>query len=374
MDSRDELREFAQRTNIPYASTLMGLGVLPTHDEANMSLGMLGMHGTVYANYAIDSADLLIALGVRFDDRVTGKLESFATHARIIHIDIDNAEIHKNKHAFVPICADVKQSLRGINRILEAEPISKDHFASWRKDVDTKKTEFPMQYPQRPDVIVPQYAIQVLGEETKGEAIISTGVGQHQMWGAQWHPYTEPRRWISSGGLGSMGFGLPAALGCAAAFDGKNGRELRNVVDIDGDGSFLMNCQELATVFLEKLNVKVFLLNNQHLGMVMQWEDRFYKANRAHTYLGKSESEWHKSGDEADIYPDFPAMAKSFGVPSRRIIKKEDVRSAIRQMLDTPGPFLLEIMVPHIEHVLPMIPGGGSFKDIITEGDGGRKY
>lgn len=171
-----------------------------------------------------------------------------------------------------------------------------------------------------------------------------------------------------------MGFGLPAALGCAAAFDGKNGRELRNVVDIDGDGSFLMNCQELATVFLEKLNVKVFLLNNQHLGMVMQWEDRFYKANRAHTYLGKNESEWHKSGDEADIYPDFPAMAKSFGVPSRRIIKKEDVRSAIREMLDTPGPYLLEIMVPHIEHVLPMIPGGGSFKDIITEGDGARKY
>ena len=374
LDSRDELREFAQRTNIPYASTLMGLGVLPTHDEANMSLGMLGMHGTVYANYAIDSADLLIALGVRFDDRVTGKLESFATHARIVHIDIDVAEIHKNKFANVPVCADVKLSLQGINRLLEAEPIPKDHFASWRQDVDSKKKEYPMQFPQRPDVIVPQYAIQVLGEETKGEAIISTGVGQHQMWGAQWHPYTEPRRWVSSGGLGSMGFGLPAALGCAAAFDGKNGRELRNVVDIDGDGSFLMNCQELATVFLEKLNVKVFLLNNQHLGMVMQWEDRFYKANRAHTYLGKSESEWHKSGDEADIYPNFPAMAQSFGVPSRRIIKKEDVRSAIREMLDTPGPYLLEIMVPHIEHVLPMIPGGASFKDIITDGDGARKY
>lgn len=376
LDSRDELREFSKKTGIPYASTLMGLGTLPTHDaeDANLSLGMLGMHGTVYANYAIDSADLLIALGVRFDDRVTGKLESFATRARIVHIDIDTAEINKNKHAHVPICADVKVSLQGINRLLEAEPALPELFAAWRKEVHDKKAEYPMQFPQREDVIVPQYAIQVLGEETKGEAIITTGVGQHQMWGAQWHPYTEPRRWISSGGLGSMGFGLPSALGCATAFDGKNGRELRNVVDIDGDGSFLMNPQELATIYLEKLNVKVLLLNNQHLGMVMQWEDRFYKANRAHTYLGKSESEWHVTHDEADIYPNFPAMANSFGVPSKRIIKKEDVRPAIQEMLNTPGPYLLEVMVPHIEHVLPMIPGGASFKEIITDGDGARKY
>ncbi|KAG2450930.1 hypothetical protein HYH02_004203 [Chlamydomonas schloesseri] len=372
LDAQAELREFAARTGIPLTSTFMGLGVVPATDPNHLQ--MLGMHGTVFANYAVDQADLLVALGVRFDDRVTGKLDAFAARARIVHIDIDAAEISKNKTAHVPVCGDVKQALTHLNRMLAAEPLPADKWAAWRSELAAKRAEFPMRYPQRDDAIVPQYAIQVLGEETQGEAIITTGVGQHQMWAAQWYPYKETRRWISSGGLGSMGFGLPAALGAAVAFDGKNGRPKRTVVDIDGDGSFLMNVQELATIFIEKLDVKVLLLNNQHLGMVVQWEDRFYKANRAHTYLGKRESEWHATQDEEDIYPNFVGMAQAFGVPSRRVIVKEQLRGAIRQMLDTPGPYLLEVMVPHIEHVLPMIPGGASFKDIITEGDGTVKY
>eukprot|EP01024_Parvocaulis_polyphysoides_P071710 TRINITY_DN8968_c0_g1_i1.p1 TRINITY_DN8968_c0_g1~~TRINITY_DN8968_c0_g1_i1.p1 ORF type:complete len:195 (+),score=21.97 TRINITY_DN8968_c0_g1_i1:116-700(+) len=194
------------------------------------------------------------------------------------------------------------------------------------------------------------------------------------MWAAQWYPFKEPRRWATSGGLGSMGFGLPSALGCAVAYDGKDGRPQKVVVDIDGDGSFLMNVQELATAMIENLNIKVFILNNQHLGMVVQWEDRFYKSNRAHTYLGRRDAEYHQTGKPEDIYPDFVAMAKSFNVPANRVIKPEELRPAIREMLDTPGPYLLDVMVPHIEHVLPMIPGGGSFKDIITKGDGTDTY
>ncbi|KAI8475274.1 MAG: acetolactate synthase [Monoraphidium minutum] len=372
LDAAPELREFVARTGIPVASTLMGLGTFPGTDP--LALQMLGMHGTVYANYSVDQADLLIALGVRFDDRVTGKLEAFATRSRIIHIDIDPAEIHKNKTAHIPICSDVKPALRILNRMLEADPIDKAQYAPWVEELNAQRKQFPMGYPDRDDVIAPQHAVQALYEETNGDAIITTGVGQHQMFAAQWYPFKEPRCWVTSGGLGSMGFGLPSALGAAAAFDGKQGRPLKTVWDIDGDGSFLMNCQELATAFIEKLNIKVLLLNNQHLGMVVQWEDRFYKANRAHTYLGKRESEWHDTKDEADIYPDFPKMAESFGVPSERVIRKQDLRAAIRRANATPGPYLLEVMVPHIEHVLPMIPGGGTFKDIITQGDGSIEY
>lgn len=372
LDAAPELREFVRRTNIPVASTLMGLGTFPGEDP--LALQMLGMHGTVFANYAVDQADLLIALGVRFDDRVTGKLEAFATRSRIVHIDIDPAEIHKNKTAHIPICSDVKPALRMLNRLLEADPVDPSHTAAWVAELEAKREQFPMRYPDREDAIAPQHAVQALYEETKGEAIITTGVGQHQMFAAQWYPFAEPRRWVTSGGLGSMGFGLPSALGAAAAFDGKLGRPSRVVWDIDGDGSFLMNCQELATAFIEKLDIKVLLLNNQHLGMVVQWEDRFYKANRAHTYLGKRESEWHETQDEADIYPNFKLMAESFGVPAERVIRKEDLRAAIRRANATPGPYLVEVMVPHIEHVLPMIPGGATFKEIITEGDGSIKY
>jgi acetolactate synthase-1/2/3 large subunit len=374
LDASRELREFVALTGAPVASTLMGLGAYPT--AAPESMQMLGMHGTVYANYSVDRADLLVALGVRFDDRVTGRLEAFATRARIVHVDVDPAEIDKNKHAHVPVCADVRAALAALNAMIRARPGCADalraRFAAWRAELDAKRVEFPMSFPDRADAIAPQLAVQVLHEESKGEAIITTGVGQHQMFAAQWYPFAEPRRWVTSGGLGSMGFGLPSAIGAACAFDGHDGgRERRVVVDIDGDGSFLMNCQELATIAIERLDVKILLLNNQHLGMVVQWEDRFYKANRAHTYLGLRDGrEWHQTGDEAHIYPDFVTMAKAFAVPARRVIQRDELRGAIREMLDTPGPYLLEVMVPHVEHVLPMIPGGGSFQDTIVKGDG----
>lgn len=291
LDASEELRAFVEATGIPVAQTLMGLGAFPeTHP---LALQMLGMHGTVYANYAVNEADLLIALGVRFDDRVTGKLEAFAARARIVHIDIDPAEIHKNKEAHIPLFADVRPALQGLNHLLQRHPVDKARFAPWVAEIDQRRREFPLGYPTRhTEVIMPQQAVEALYEESRGEALITTGVGQHQMWAAQFYKFDEPRRWVTSGGLGTMGFGLPAALGAAAAFDGKNGRQKKIVVDIDGDGSFMMNCQELATAAVEHLDVKCFILNNQYLGMVMQWEDRFYKANRAHTYLGRKVGEW----------------------------------------------------------------------------------
>ncbi|KAG7667139.1 hypothetical protein KSW81_000881 [Nannochloris sp. 'desiccata'] len=372
VDASEELKEFVRHTGIPVAQTLMGLGSFPEQDP--LALQMLGMHGTVSANYAVNDADLLLAMGVRFDDRVTGKLEAFAARARIVHVDIDPAEISKNKEAHISVCSDVRPALQGLNKILKETPLPKDAFAAWAAELDGVKQEYPENYPKSNDVIMPQWAIQQLYEETNGEAIITTGVGQHQMWAAQYYKFSSPRRWVTSGGLGSMGFGLPSALGAAAAFDGLNGREKKIVVDIDGDGSFLMNCQELATAAVDKLETKCFILNNQHLGMVVQWEDRFYKANRAHTYLGRREAEWHVSKDIKDIYPDFVKMAEAFGVPSKRVMHPSELRPAIKEMLATPGPYLLDVMVPHIQHVLPMIPGGGGFDDIIVKGDGNDVY
>ncbi|KAK7282046.1 hypothetical protein RIF29_10543 [Crotalaria pallida] len=356
LNSSDELRRFVELTGIPVASTLMGLGAYPAADE--YSLQMLGMHGTVYANYAVDKSDLLLAFGVRFDDRVTGKLEAFASRAKIVHIDIDSAEIGKNKQPHVSICADVKVALEGINRVLESEGVKgKFDFRGWREELNVQKQKFPLSYKIFEDAISPQYAIQVLDELTNGNAIISTGVGQHQMWAAQFYKYNRPRQWLTSGGLGAMGFGLPAAIGAAVA----NPDAI--VVDIDGDGSFIMNVQELATIRVENLPIKILLLNNQHLGMVVQWEDRFYKSNRGHTYLGDP-------ANETEIFPNMLKFADACGIPAARVTKKEAVRDAIQKMLDTPGPYLLDVIVPHQEHVLPMIPSNGTFNDVITEGDG----
>ncbi|OIW13683.1 hypothetical protein TanjilG_08025 [Lupinus angustifolius] len=357
LNSSEELRRFVELTGIPVASTLMGLGSYPVGDDK--SLQMLGMHGTVYANYAVDKSDLLLAFGVRFDDRVTGKLETFASRAKIVHIDIDSAEIGKNKQPHVSICADLKLALKGINRILESNKGIKDKvdFRGWREELNQQKLKFPLTFKTFKEDIPPQYAIQVLDELTKGNAIVSTGVGQHQMWAAQFYKYKRPRQWLTSGGLGAMGFGLPAAVGAAVA----NPDAI--VVDIDGDGSFIMNVQELATIRVENLPVKILLLNNQHLGMVVQWEDRFYKANRAHTYLGNP-------SNEEEIFPNMLKFADACGIPAARVTKREEVRAAIQQMLDTPGPYLLEVIVPHQEHVLPMIPSNGSFEDVITDGDG----
>ncbi|GLT30832.1 hypothetical protein SLA2020_056160 [Shorea laevis] len=356
LNSSEELRRFVELTGIPVASTLMGLGAFPTADE--LSLQMLGMHGTVYANYAVDRSDLLLAFGVRFDDRVTGKIEAFANRAKIVHIDIDSAEIGKNKQPHVSVCSDVKLALEGMNRILESKRDKlKLEYSTWRQELNEEKAKYPLSYKTFGEAIPPQYAIQVLDELTGGNAIISTGVGQHQMWAAQFYKYKRPRQWLTSGGLGAMGFGLPAAIGAAVANPGAL------VVDIDGDGSFIMNVQELATICVENLPIKILLLNNQHLGMVVQWEDRFYKANRAHTYLGNPSK-------ESEIFPNMLKFAEACGIPAARVTKKEALKAAIQKMLDTPGPYLLDVIVPHQEHVLPMIPSGGAFKDMITEGDG----
>ncbi len=352
----DELREFATRTGIPVAMTLQGLGSFPS--DHYLSLGMLGMHGTVYSNYAINEADLLLALGVRFDDRVTGKLSEFAKHGRIVHVDIDASEINKNKAAHVAVNSDVKSTLSALNPIVEA-----GDYREWHHQVDSWRASDPMTYADRDDAILPQYVVDEFSKLARGQFLMTTGVGQHQMFAAQWTQFDRPRTWVTSGGLGSMGFGLPAAMGVQAAFPDAL------VVDIDGDGSFVMNIQELATVKCENLPVKVIVLNNQHLGMVVQWEDRFHGGNRAHTYLGPVDHPEYTGAGDGDLreetYPDFVAISKGFGIASKQIRRKEDVIPALREMIDHPGPYVLDVLVPYQEHVLPMIPAGGTVREII---------
>ncbi len=357
-EAAPQLRQFVERTGIPVALTLHGLGGFPA--EHFLCLHMLGMHGTIYANYAINEADLLLALGVRFDDRVTGKVSEFAKHGKIVHIDIDPSELNKNKVAHLPIHGDVAQALNDLLRLLDAEPAPAQprgsRYAEWIRQIEHWRETEPLRYQDRDDAILPQYAIQRLWHVLRDrkqldETIVTTGVGQHQMWAAQYFPLSKPRSWITSGGLGAMGFGLPAAMGAQAA------HPLKTVIDIDGDGSFLMNIQELACCFTEKLPVKVLLLNNQHLGMVVQWEDRFHGGNRAHTYLG--------AGHDQEPYPDFVTLAKGFRCGSKRVSGKEDLDAALEEMLDSKGPYVLEVMVPYQEHVLPMIPGGQTVRDMI---------
>ncbi len=357
-DAAPYLKAFAERSGIPVALTLLGLGGFPS--EHFLCLQMLGMHGTIYANYAINEADLLLALGVRFDDRVTGKVSEFAKHGKIVHIDIDPSEINKNKVAHLPIFADVKQALQDLVQLMDeqeaAAPTRSGRFAEWIRQVEHWRETEPLRYADRDDAILPQYAIerlwQILRERGQlDNTIITTGVGQHQMWTAQYFHFNKPRHWLTSGGLGAMGFGLPSALGAQAAHPDKT------VIDIDGDGSFLMNIQEMACAFTEKLPVKVLLLNNQHLGMVVQWEDRFHAGNRAHTYLG--------AGHEEEPYPDFVTMVKGFRCGANRVSNKDDFDDAIKEMLDSKGPFVLDVMVPYQEHVLPMIPSGRTVRDMI---------
>jgi acetolactate synthase I/II/III large subunit len=352
----DELREFAAKTGIPVAMTVHGLGAIPS--DHYLSLNMLGMHGTVYANYTVNEADLLLAFGVRFDDRVTGKLSEFAKHGRIVHVDIDASEINKNKVAHIPVHTNVKTFLQAINPLVTA-----GDWRDWHQQIDEWRASDPMTYDQRDDVIMPQYVLEQFSKMAKGDFIMTTGVGQHQMWAAQWTKFKHPRTWISSGGLGSMGYGLPAAMGAQAAFPDAL------VVDIDGDGSFVMNIQELATVHCEKLPVKVIVLNNQHLGMVVQWEDRFYESNRAHTYLGPIHHPEATGQGESEIpeslYPDFVEIARGFGVKARHVQQKAEVVDALAEMIAHPGPYVLDVMVPYQEHVLPMIPAGMTVRDII---------
>jgi acetolactate synthase-1/2/3 large subunit len=360
-DASEDLRTLARKTGIPVTMTLMGLGAYPGDDP--LSLDMLGMHGSVYANYAVDEADLLIAVGVRFDDRVTGKVEAFAQHGFIVHIDIDPSEINKNKLVHVPIVSDVKAALGQLNAIVE--PPTAD-LASWHARIAEWKKEDPYSFDTSYPGILAQEAIQALSRLTaKQDTVISVGVGQHQMWAAQFYTFRRPRTWLSSSGLGTMGFGLPAAMGAKVACPDAL------VVDIDGDGSILMNIQELATCKTENIPVKVLLLNNQHLGMVVQWEDRFFKGNRAHTYLGPVDHpEANGQGDgisPGDRYPDFVMIAKGFGWQAETISAKKDLEPALKRLIESEGPAILDVQVPYQEQVLPMIPSGMTVKELIKK-------
>ena len=363
-----ELRKFAEKAQIPVTTTLMGCGAFPeTHP---LSLKWLGMHGAAYANWAVSEADLLLAFGVRFDDRVTGKVEKFCEHGTLVHIDIDASELNKNRRVGLPIVSDIKFALERLNAMAASRPIKKQ-FTTWHGQVAEWKIKGPLRYHLTDDVlkskhvrdfmggdssqvILPQEAIAVLYELTKGEAIITTGVGQHQMWAAQFYNFKYPRQLLTSAGLGAMGYGFPAALGAKVACPHKQ------VIDIDGDGSFLMNVQELAMAHIENIAAKAMILNNQHLGMVMQWEDRFYKGNRGNTYLGDPDN-------MKQIYPDYVAMARAFNVPSERVIYKRDLRAAIQRMLDSDQPYLLDIITPYTEHVLPFIPAGKTVNEMIWQ-------
>lgn len=358
-EASGELRELVRRTGIPVTMTLMGLGAFSADDP--LCLDMLGMHGSVYANYAVDQADLLLAIGVRFDDRVTGKVAEFAEHGFIVHIDIDPSEINKNKVVHVPIVANVKDALAQLNAIVEPPSSS---LADWHSQIAEWKREDPFSFDTNYKGILAQEAIAELSRLTADrDTIITVGVGQHQMWAAQFYKFRNPRTWLSSSGLGTMGFGLPAAMGAQVAHPESL------VVDIDGDGSILMNIQEFATCNCENIPVKVLLLNNQHLGMVVQWEDRFFKGNRAHTYLGPVDHPEAKGQGDGispnSRYPDFVSIAKGFGWQAETVAKKSDLESALRRLIDSTGPALLDVQVPYQEHVLPMIPSGGTVKDLI---------
>ncbi len=369
-EAHAELLEFAERAQIPVATTLMGVGGFPeTHP---LSLKWFGMHGTVAGNNAANEADLMLAFGVRFDDRITGKLEAFCKHGTIVHLEIDSSEINKNKVVKLPMLGDVRDALKRANVMLaKAGYVRKsknyDLYPEWRTLIEGWKKDFPFYYEDTEDAIQPQYVIEQLYKMTKGEAIITTGVGQHQMWAAQFYQFDKPRRLISSLGLGSMGYGYPSAIGA------KMGAPDREVIDIDGDGSFLMNVQELATARVEGIAAKALVLNNLHLGMVVQWEDRFFKSNRGHTFLGVFEDKEMTVPNMQQIYPDFQKICEGFDIPSRRVSHKKDLAEAMKWFLAQKTACLLEVMVPYSEHVLPMIPAGATYKDLIYKDDAVRK-
>ena len=332
-----ELREFIETAAIPVTTTLMGLGAIPGDHPLN--LGMLGMHGTAAANFAVTECDLLVAIGVRFDDRVTGKIEAFAPNARIIHIDIDPAEIGKNKKVDLPIVGDVGRVLRA----MLARMKKRGDTANWVNRTGTWKAQFPPAY-RDDDRLRPQYIIQQLSDLMKGEGIVVSEVGQNQMWTALYYCFRKPRSWITSGGLGTMGYGFPAAIGAHFA------RPDETVVDVAGDGSFQMNIQELATVAHNNIPVKVVILNNMYLGMVRQWQELFYDRRYAYTELSPV---------------DFVKVANAYGVEGIRVEEKADVRGALETALSHDGPFVLDFRIEREENVFPMVPAGAAINEMI---------
>jgi acetolactate synthase-1/2/3 large subunit len=332
-----ELVEFATRLAIPVTTTLMGLGCITCDHPLN--LGMLGMHGTEYANFAVTECDLMIAIGVRFDDRVTGKLNTFAPHAKIIHIDIDPAEIGKNKRVDIPIVGDAKSVLKDILSMLSRHGAHD----TWLKKIKHWKQHHPLRY-KNDGKLHPQFIIQKLSELLKGNAIIVSEVGQNQMWTAQYYCFTTPRTWITSGGLGTMGYGFPAAIGAHFA------RPDLPVFDVAGDGSIQMNIQEMGTVAHNNIPVKIAILNNMYLGMVRQWQELFYDRRYSYTELPSV---------------DFVKIANAYGIEGVKVESPDDVMSALRAALDCDGPFVMDFRVEREENVFPMVPAGAAINEMI---------
>lgn len=348
-DAADEILELAEITQIPVTMTLMGLGSFPgTHP---LSLGMLGMHGAFWTNMAMHHADLLIAVGARFDDRVTGKLSEFCPEARVIHIDIDPTSIKKTFHAHIPIVGDVRTVLQQLNvmlRSINGNPAEmKAVRAPWLKQIDAWKKAHPLTYKQDDPITKPQFVVERLYEFTKHEAIVVTDVGQHQMFAAQYFKGMKPRTWLTSGGLGTMGFGFPAAIGAQKAYPEKL------VVCITSEGSFQMNLQELATAAEHKLPIKIVLLNNGFHGMVRQWQDLFYEGRHSASYLGK--------------LPDFVKLADAYGIKGLRASKPSEVELVLKEGLKHKGPVLMDIPTDPFENCYPMIPAGGAHHEMMLE-------
>jgi acetolactate synthase I/II/III large subunit len=337
-NASDDLRELARKGNIPVTTTLLGLGAFDEVGDSKLALHMLGMHGSAYANYAVQGADLLIAVGARFDDRVTGKLETFAPHAKIIHIDVDPSSISKNVDVDIPVVGDAKAVLTEMLPLIRHQPRT-----AWFEQIDKWKQRYPFQYRGVEGVIKPQHVIEEIGRQTESNAIICTGVGQHQMWAAQFYRWRHPRQMITSGGLGTMGYGFPAALGAAV------GRPDKTVIDIDGDGSFLMTCNELATAAEYNIPVKVVILNNHYQGMVRQWQELFYEKRYMATPMTN---------------PSFAKVAEAFNCTGIDVKDPKGLSDAVRRMLSTPGPVVMDVHVDREENVYPMVAVGKSLHEM----------
>lgn len=335
--SSEELIRLAEIMGIPVTTTLMGLGCIPCDHPLN--LGMLGMHGTEYANYAVTECDFMLAVGVRFDDRVTGKIETFAPNAKIVHIDIDPAEIGKNKPVDVPIVGDTKEVLKEFLICID----KKGHTGKWLDQIKLWKVNHPLKY-KDDGLLRPQFVIEELSDLLSGEGVIVSEVGQNQMWTAQHYGFKHPRQWLTSGGLGTMGYGFPAAIGAQFARPGET------VVDIAGDGSFQMNIQELGTVAQYDIPVKVVILNNMYLGMVRQWQELFYDHRYSFTELPSV---------------DFVKIAKAYGIDGIKVETCEDVRPALKTAIETDAPFVLDFRIEREENVFPMVPAGAAINEMI---------
>ncbi len=344
--AHEEIYKLAKKLQIPVFTTLMGIGAFPENDE--LSLGMAGMHGTYRANMAIQYCDLLISIGARFDDRVTGKVSDFAPYAKIVHIDIDPTSISKNIKVDYPLVGDAKLVLQEMLPLFDeySSVDWKEVRKPWLGQIEKWKNEHKLAYDMQTDEIKPQYVIEKLAELTKDEdPIISTEVGQHQMWVAQFYTFKKPRRLLTSGGLGTMGYGFPAGIGAKFGFEDKS------VYVIAGDGSFQMNEQELATVVAYNKAVKIIILNNGYLGMVRQWQQLFYGGRYANTNI--------------EVQPDFVKLAESYGIKTRRIRKKEEVEDALKELIAYKGPYLLDVIIAREENVYPMVPAGAPLNNML---------